>query len=1065
MNHNQYEQIRKENQKKHGTDVNEFGDFLQGIYSDKTHFVYELIQNAEDAYSRLNESNENSYVSFNLFPDRLEFRHSGIPFNEDDIRGICRLLGGTKIEDPSQIGKFGIGFKSVYVYTVSPRIYSEDVSFCIKNYVHPYPIDPDPSLKSGETLIVIPFTNPQTPKEMAFSEIKERLQNIGDRTLLFIKCINKISWVIEGKEGNYLKFIEKGSNYDKISISYKSNNKFNPEVEKWLVFRRSLDSETETVEIAYLIDEEKGNNKVSFKPVHDATLVVYFPTDKKTNINFLMQGSFDTTPARDNIKLTSNNEFLISEIGKLVSESIDHIKEMSSLDVNFLKILPLNVDDFSEDLKPSERSEFFPILQEVKNKLMSDGAYLPAYGGGFITPNEALFAGSQGLRELLTPGKLRELTNSKFSKWLSEDITKDKTPEIWNYLSKVLKIQEYDSEKFGNDINSQFLEEQSDDWIIRFYRFLIDQKSLWRHYGILRKKEIIRLDDDTHVAPYDSNGNLNVYLPSDHRNLFPTVKDNICQNPDAVEFLKNLGVIEPDMIAGIIDKILPLYENSSFKEEDNIQHIEWILKTLRESDSSKRKEELLEELKGKKILYAKNIASEEISLMEPKKIYLGSDYTQSDDIDVFFEGNEEIWLLDERYLGLFNEYNKEFKDIGCKSEISVSFKRPNLKKYVKIRDWHADHKRGLNGFDPDCNIEGLEFALENINIKRALVLWNLLINYSYLIKGEIESSTRQSYEDSEKETKFSRLGELVFDNPWLPDEKGHFKRPCEINLSDLHDEFDSFSNEAFKLAQALDVKTDDTLDFERELSERYPPEIIEFLELSENPSKEKREMISQFIKTLKNDTGKSEYNTPEEIREKCENSLKRGSEGRDSSSKTKQSWDDISPEDEETIRKNYGDNIPDRLNKITARKKVIVASSFKINDTIDPKPFLLDQYNGHCQICNTRLDLGDGEDPFISTFRIVETRNKYWWSDMEFNVMSVCPNCHALMKHQSDLTQIKEVAQKSIEGLSASQEVKERSGAYYVVDVVVAGKKKELFISQAHMAKIASLYAREIEGE
>lgn len=93
-----YDVIREENIGLYGTAVNEYGPtLLTELYSEKTHFIYELLQNAEDAYERLNkEDTRIKSVHFELYNDRLEIRHNGIPFDEEDIKGICRLASGTK---------------------------------------------------------------------------------------------------------------------------------------------------------------------------------------------------------------------------------------------------------------------------------------------------------------------------------------------------------------------------------------------------------------------------------------------------------------------------------------------------------------------------------------------------------------------------------------------------------------------------------------------------------------------------------------------------------------------------------------------------------------------------------------------------------------------------------------------------------------------------------------------------------------------------------------------------------------------------------------------------------
>ena len=51
------------------------------------------------------------------------------------------MLETTKTEDGSTIGKFGMGFKSVFKYTCEPEIYSDDEAFRIINYLLPVSIE------------------------------------------------------------------------------------------------------------------------------------------------------------------------------------------------------------------------------------------------------------------------------------------------------------------------------------------------------------------------------------------------------------------------------------------------------------------------------------------------------------------------------------------------------------------------------------------------------------------------------------------------------------------------------------------------------------------------------------------------------------------------------------------------------------------------------------------------------------------------------------------------------------------------------------------------------------
>jgi HSP90 family molecular chaperone len=98
-----YETIRDENIARYGWDTAVL-DLLGHLYSERTHFIFELIQNAEDAGA--------TELIFQLLDDRLELRHNGRPFDEEDVRGVCGVGTSSKSADLTKIGTFGIGFRS-----------------------------------------------------------------------------------------------------------------------------------------------------------------------------------------------------------------------------------------------------------------------------------------------------------------------------------------------------------------------------------------------------------------------------------------------------------------------------------------------------------------------------------------------------------------------------------------------------------------------------------------------------------------------------------------------------------------------------------------------------------------------------------------------------------------------------------------------------------------------------------------------------------------------------------------------------------------------------------------
>ena len=159
-----YTKIREENIARYGWDTAVL-DLLGQLYSERTHFIFELIQNAEDAGA--------TELAFELFEDRLELRHDGRPFTEADVRGVCGVGQSGKSGDLTAIGKFGIGFKSVYAYTQSPRIHSGGEHFRIENYVRPFAgraAGPAPG-----RLFVFPFDHDDVPAAVAVREIAAAL--------------------------------------------------------------------------------------------------------------------------------------------------------------------------------------------------------------------------------------------------------------------------------------------------------------------------------------------------------------------------------------------------------------------------------------------------------------------------------------------------------------------------------------------------------------------------------------------------------------------------------------------------------------------------------------------------------------------------------------------------------------------------------------------------------------------------------------------------------------------------------------------------------------------------
>jgi hypothetical protein len=150
-----YAAIRAENIIGYGTRIAKIGQMLLADrYDDRAHFIYELLQNAEDAFARRIGSGAQKSITFALSSSALRVSHFGAPFTQADVRGICGIAESTK--DLTAIGRFGIGFKSVYAFTKRPKIHSGSEHFAIESFVWPCPIEPCGS-KLEETVFILPI--------------------------------------------------------------------------------------------------------------------------------------------------------------------------------------------------------------------------------------------------------------------------------------------------------------------------------------------------------------------------------------------------------------------------------------------------------------------------------------------------------------------------------------------------------------------------------------------------------------------------------------------------------------------------------------------------------------------------------------------------------------------------------------------------------------------------------------------------------------------------------------------------------------------------------------------
>src|SRR5690242_4243318 len=81
-----YPAIRADNELEYGKGIGRIGPMLlANRYADRTHFIFELLQNAEDAIARRAGWQGSRAVTFHLTEGALRVSHFGQPFTEANV--------------------------------------------------------------------------------------------------------------------------------------------------------------------------------------------------------------------------------------------------------------------------------------------------------------------------------------------------------------------------------------------------------------------------------------------------------------------------------------------------------------------------------------------------------------------------------------------------------------------------------------------------------------------------------------------------------------------------------------------------------------------------------------------------------------------------------------------------------------------------------------------------------------------------------------------------------------------------------------------------------------------
>lgn len=816
-------------------------------YSDQAHFIYELLQNADDAQA--------TQVHFLLESERLLFSHNGTrhfsvsnPENEEldsqngtlgDINAITSIANSNKTT--SSIGKFGVGFKAVFQHTLTPHIYDSNICFKIDHFIVPSLIpDTFPNRKKNETLFVFPFDNPQHDAKESNLYIISKLRNLV-YPLLFLTNLMKIEYKKDDICGSYTKELRDCFKKDDIVIediclSKKDNN--NTTNERILLFSRT-DNSGRKYSVGFFLDED-GSLIPTNKPAF-----CFFPTKETTALNFVLHAPFLLTDNREGIRAgNKHNEVLIEHLASLCADAVVIMCSMSNnngeqlVDDSILDIIPFDIDDFS-DPEDKSRISFAPFYHSIL-KSFQNKPIIPSTNG-YVSSQNAYWASTVDLPEVFSNDQLSEICKNKSACWAFPTIGRDAkrgNKPLCDYVDAIVKtyiddetvlkgrgqtrdkyyiptLQNYKTIVPIEGISESFIESQSIKWLIKFYAWISRSSnriktSKYRPLFLNEKRKA--------VAAYDKNDQPILFLPVDNVKGYNVINADLLNDAKTKDFLiKEIGIAQPSAKDMIYNTIRPLYLYGAPDDVStlNLDNHFLILFKYYYSCSIQDASDLITMVKDWSFLaYYINNEKTDCSFYGTANTM----YVPTDELRNYFETKPGTRFVNwDKYIKLVGKENEGklsdfLHELGVKDSISIllvpienSSERKDLPRPGSTRSI-IYNENVIDG----CK-EIVEYISLFNNKNKSILLWNQLLlfirnncNYSSLedyLTGTCEyyfrSSRRKIFESSDKR--------ILLEKKWLTNQDGVFVNAYELTTKTISRDYDISSEAAKKLLSFLKI--------------------------------------------------------------------------------------------------------------------------------------------------------------------------------------------------------------------------------------------------------------------
>lgn len=755
-----------------GIDANEGDinlDIFEDFYPDQAHFVFELLQNAEDAQA--------TEVSFSLSKGGCRFEHNGTRlFTEKDVRSITGIHNSTKENSAEEIGKFGVGFKSVFVYTLEPEIRSGDFSFRISRLVMPDRIVDDGEDKSI-TRFWFPFNNPKKPADVAYTEVGAGLHDLAETTLLFLSNIQAINWEIDnGKSGSILR-VEHSEEHIEV---LKETEGSTTATSHFLRFAETVEGlERQKVTLAFSLEPIKEkevyssstqlNKQFKIVPV-SGQVAVFFPAEKEASgLRFHLHAPFVPELSRASIKNTPANTPLFEQLAFLSVRAVYGIKGLGFLTPEFLSVLPNPNDQVGES---------YTIIRDKVVEAFNNQPLTPTFDKGHA-PAKHLLQAKASLKELLSEEDIEFLMSDQdvVPRWAASRALQGTNVE--RFMSG-LEIKEWDVEDLLEELASkldasyswsppdtevlEWLSKKTADWIQQLYALLASDPETKEELYQLTDAKIVRLADGAFEVPNKC------YFPDEqgrYSKIVPCVDREVLEGGNSQKrkkfakvFLSEIGVTdigERQLVEALLEKNYSSSEHT-FRETDYVAHLRRFIKLIESDPSAKSALKEFQVFLGDDELWHK-----------PEEIFLDSPY-----LDTGLAEYYEVLGSSRNRVQLHPLYQNLPIDISKVASLAEALGARTVIPIAKSNctrnpEWEylrrVPGERNTSPLNIDYVVTGFEKFASNESIRISRLIWNTMCQPR--ISGFLEARYRRNVSGGSHYAK-SQLVHQLRNFAWVP---------------------------------------------------------------------------------------------------------------------------------------------------------------------------------------------------------------------------------------------------------------------------------------------------------